>query len=341
MNIILLPLLAILLTRAYQFFESLLSGYGMGGPLHRRTLILLLIVLSGTASAVLASQSWLYQQKNFDNYWLLFFKPVNGTEWIFIFYSALSIALITCVLIFAFKRPITSSRSLTFLLILFLLVAVTDLYPVGSTQWMQKAPPNYGSERKTLKFRKIIEKSLTTPRARWSCTITFPRFNVGWVQSWYFDRYLAFDQKVFSENKDMIGPEGKLHYGAPMRLKNVKDPGGARSYAELMGLIKGKRIFVSRRIDHVSIKDFLSDAAMTEAKLVPEMTLKNYDGDNLELFVQSLEPVYVSYIDNWDPDWKASLNGETKSIEKLFGTFKSIRIWPGKNIVKFSYRPFF
>jgi hypothetical protein len=341
LNIILLPILAMLLIRAYQFFESLLSGYGLGGPLQRRTLILLIIVLTGIALTVIATQVWLYQQRKFDNYWLLFFKPVNGTEWIFIFYSALSIVLMTSVLIFTFKRPVASSRSLPLFLILFLLVAVTDLYPVGSSQWMQKAPPNYGAERKTLEFRKIIEKSLTTPRARLYYTITFPRFNVGWVHSWYFDRYRAFEQKVFSENKDMIGPGGKLQYGTPMRLKNVKDPGGPRSYAELMGLIKGKRIFVSQKIDHVSIKDFLSDAVITEAKLVPELALKYYDGDNLEFFVQSLEPVYVSFIDNWDPDWKAVVNGEPKSIEKLFGTFKSIRIGPGKNIVKFSYRPFF
>jgi len=65
-----------------------------------------------------------------------------------------------------------------------------------------------------------------------------------------------------------------------------------------------------------------------------------YDGDTLTLMVRNVKPVYLSFIDNWDPDWRAFVNGEPTPILKLFGTFKSVQISPGKNIVTFTYRPF-
>ncbi len=48
---------------------------------------------------------------------------------------------------------------------------------------------------------------------------------------------------------------------------------------------------------------------------------------------------YLSFIDNWDPDWKAWVDGQPVEIELLFGTFKSVRLTPGKHKVRFSYQP--
>ena len=108
-----------------------------------------------------------------------------------------------------------------------------------------------------------------------------------------------------------------------------------------MGLKTGKRIFLSKKIDHARIEDFLSDANLTESTVVPEMKVTRYDGDTLNLMIRNVEPLYLSFTDNWDPDWRAFVNGEPVPIRKLFGTFKSVQISPGKNRVTLGYRPFF
>lgn len=49
---------------------------------------------------------------------------------------------------------------------------------------------------------------------------------------------------------------------------------------------------------------------------------------------------YLSFIDNWDPNWTATVNGERVQVEKLFGTFKAIHLDPGSSQVVFRYSPF-
>jgi hypothetical protein len=344
MNIILLPILSLLLARAYESFESLLSGLTGAGSerdLRRRTIILAVSVLLITAIIVGAIQAWLYQTKHFDRYWVLFFKPDHGIEWTYIYYTIISFMVMISAILFAVKRPFTTPRSLFILLVILLALAIGDLFPVGSSQWMVKSSTSLSSARATFQFRRMITGSLMTPRTRIYDTITLPRFNIGWLQSWYFQRYLSFDQTVFLKSEDMLRPNGILVYGTPMRIREVRDPGGPNAYAEFMGLKTGRRIFASQRIDHPTIKDFLSDVQRTESGCLHKMEVTYYDGDKLKMIVQNSQPIYVSFIDNWDPDWKASVNGKRVAIDKLFGTFKSVRIEPGENKIVFYYRPFF
>ena len=123
-------------------------------------------------------------------------------------------------------------------------------------------------------------------------------------------------------------------------MNSVFDNNGV-AYAEFMGLKTGKRIFLSKKIDHARIEDFLSDANLTESTVVPEMKVTRYDGDTLNLMIRNVEPLYLSFTDNWDPDWRAFVKGEPVPIRRLFGTFKSVQISPGKNRVTLGYRPFF
>jgi hypothetical protein len=344
MNIILLPILALLLARGYESFESLLTGMTEDGAeknLRQRALILAISVLLVTTIIVAAVQVWLYQTNRFDRYWVLFFKPVHGIEWTYIYYTIISFIVMTSVMFSALKRPFKTPRSLLLVLLILLTLAVSDLFPVGSSQWMLKASTTAGSKRTTFGFHRMVTESLTVPRTRVYDTITFPRFNVGWLQSWYFERYLSFDQRVFLKNEDMLRSNGILIYGTPMRVVGVKDPGGPSGYAEFMGLKTGKRIFASQRIDHSTIKDFLSDVEITESGPLHKMEVTYYDGDKLTMIVQNSQAIYVSFIDNWDPDWKALANGKRVGIDKLFGTFKSVRIEPGENKIVFNYRPFF
>ena len=341
MNIILLPIVALLLMRAYGFFEGLLRNRDSDRHIQRARSASFLILLTTTAAIVVTVQLWLYLRGSYDDYWLFHFKYAHGREWTFMASTILSFALLSLVFILSLKRPIVSSRSLALLLAGLLFFALNDMHPVGSSQWMEKAGKTYGSDRSVLAFHEIIEKSLITPRIRLYYTMTFPYFNVGWIYSWYFQRYLAFDQKLFPVVSDMVGKEGLLHYGTPLRIRHSSNFGGPRAYAEFMGLSTGKRIFLSRRIDHSCIEDFLSDANLTESTVVPEMKVTHYDGDTLNVMIRNVEPLYLSFTDNWDPDWRAVVNGGPAPVRKLFGTFKSVRISPGENRVTLLYRPFF
>jgi hypothetical protein len=341
MNIILLPILALTLARAYESFESLLTGNGSAKNSRRRDLILTTSVLLPTTIIITGIQSWLYHTNRFDRYWVLFFKPVHGIEWTYIYYTIISFIVMTSIMLSALKHPFKTPRSLLLVLLILLGLAVSDLFPVGSSQWMLKASTSAGSKRTTFEFQRMVTESLTVPRSRMYDTITFPRFNVGWVQSWYFERYLSFDQRVFLKNEDMLRSNGILIYGTPMRVVGVKDPGGASAYAEFMGLKTGRRIFASKRIDYSTIKDFLSDVEITESGPLRKMQVTYYDGDKLKMTVENSQAIYVSFIDNWGPDWKALANGKRVRIDKLFGTFKSVRIEPGENEIVFCYRPFF
>jgi hypothetical protein len=341
MNIILLPVLAMLLVQSYDFLESFLSGLSARSTERRKDLLFFSSLLAGTAILLVSVQLWLYLHNIYDSYWLRFFQYAYGLEWIFIASTLLSFLLLLFVFVLAMKRPIASPRSLALLLICFLFFALNDMHPVGSSQWMQKAPRTYGSERLAFNFLENIEHSLTTPRVRFYYTMTFPKFNAGWICNWYFDRYLAFDASIFPEARyDVLGRDGILHYGAPMNKGSSNHLGKTAGYSEFMGIRTGKRIFASQNIDHVAIQDFLSDSMLTESTMVSGIKVRYYDGDTLKITVQNANPIYLSFIDNWDPDWRAFVNGKPFPLLKLFGTFKSVRVSPGKNTVTFAYCPF-
>jgi hypothetical protein len=83
----------------------------------------------------------------------------------------------------------------------------------------------------------------------------------------------------------------------------------------------------------------MMDVDETAAAADPVVRLLSYDGDSLELTVQVDRPSWLSFIDNWDPNWRAAVNGREVPIERLFGSYKAVNLAPGASTVIFSYRP--
>jgi uncharacterized membrane protein YfhO len=50
-------------------------------------------------------------------------------------------------------------------------------------------------------------------------------------------------------------------------------------------------------------------------------------------------PAWLSYVDNWDRNWHAEVDGRTVPITVLFGSYKSVPVPAGSSTVTFSYRP--
>jgi uncharacterized membrane protein YfhO len=107
-----------------------------------------------------------------------------------------------------------------------------------------------------------------------------------------------------------------------------------------MGMEDGQRIYVTRALDHgASLKRFLADADLARGNA--KATVNAYDGDVLDLAVSAQEPVYVSFIDNWNEDWRVLVDGREAKMERPFGTFKGVRVEAGEHRVRFEYVPFF
>jgi hypothetical protein len=61
-----------------------------------------------------------------------------------------------------------------------------------------------------------------------------------------------------------------------------------------------------------------SEAKKKSAKIV------TYIGDKLVVNVYAPRDGLLSFIDNWDKDWRATVDGEPAPIYLLLGTFKSV-----------------
>ena len=133
----------------------------------------------------------------------------------------------------------------------------------------------------------------------------------------YFHRYGGKSKKnISNKNLDDI----KLFYGASK---------------------EGKRIFFSQSINHENISSFIYDSNKFEvaSDFQTEILIDKFNGNKLELNVDSNQEGWLSYIDNWDKGWIVFINGEKSEIYKLFNSYKSINIKKGFSKVKFEYKP--
>ena len=135
----------------------------------------------------------------------------------------------------------------------------------------------------------------------------------GVMANWYFDRYVTFvhrysDRPGFS---DFLGEHGrKIFLSATL---DAPPEGFERWWKELPA--------------------FEAEAQTDIAQTAP------YDGNTLRVAYRTSRPAYLIFVDNWDPDWRATVNGREAPILKSFGTFKAIRVEPAEGAVSFEYRP--
>ena len=101
-----------------------------------------------------------------------------------------------------------------------------------------------------------------------------------------------------------------------------------------------KKIFYTQKILHKNIKSFIKDSRINEKKFKFSYNLIQYNGDQLIIEINITEPGWISFIDTWDPNWDVFVNGEKKSIKKLFSAYKAIKVKPGDTNIKFEYKPF-
>jgi hypothetical protein len=90
---------------------------------------------------------------------------------------------------------------------------------------------------------------------------------------------------------------------------------------------------------HPDAASFLDDSAAHSAKLEGP-TIEYFDGSELRMKIANAEPGYLTWVDNFDPGWSATVDGRAVAIERSMQTFKAIRIAStGRHRVRFVYRP--
>lgn len=318
MNIIFVPVFAFLLSLAFETIYGLIRE-GKENKADSKYKYLL-ISFAFLFTVILSVQIYFYYNKVFFKDSISYAKDFSGEfdEKVFILYNAVSFFLI--FLILAGRKFLKNKRILYFFLVLIFTVNILDLYASGGRQWaLSKMPDN---KRKIIRMDELIFNSLNVPREYRSGMISLsPNFSVGFVDEWYFDRYHTFLKKYEEDlNND---PEGKL----------------TEAFNYLLGINDGRRIFCSSDVKTESIIDFVSDANKSDSLTVISIKTEKYNGDEMECVIETREDCYCSFIDNWDSNWEAYVNGNKVNIEKLFGTFKSVKIGKGRNTVVFRYNP--
>jgi len=313
LSIILLPILAWLLSLAFNNFENLISGprQAESKSFYRRygeilTLILVYVV-------ILCTQFYLLLNKIYDRQWKDYFQNVSSYNVWFIYLGVLAFAVVLLILAVSKKYALASSKILVAVSFLLVIAAVCEMWPVGTHMWTYKIEPL--RERINLDVDMINPASFNYPRVYNKDSIFHgnsisltPIFNIGVLPSWYFDRYVKF-------------------------LKEYSDDLQAREF--LLGVTSKQKVFFSEAINHKTIRDFLKDSL----RYKNHGYLLSYTGDELEWKIDAPAAGYISFIDNWDSNWKVFVDGEEKKIELLFGTFKSVAIEKGEHNIEFIYKP--
>ena len=308
MNIILVPVIGWLLAVSYGNFEAILRSADV-----KRTLR----VTTAAFAAVLSAQLFFIAKKYFNYYWLNYYIQIKldhlpasvhpfllRSNLLFVFFNICSFSLLIYFLRARRGRP-AASRLLAACLIAF---SAADLWAIGP--WMWVAAKKVSKVPLPLNVCALDQQAFTTPRVDTYDTISLTSgFNAGIIANWYFERYAQFRSRSSGEMKE---------------------------FNKLLGITDGQRLYFTQSIDHQSIGDFLADAARFPLKI----SRFSYIGDALEVEADLPQDGYLSFIDNWDPDWTASIDGNPARIELLFGTFKSLRVRKGAHHIVFAYKPF-
>jgi hypothetical protein len=324
MNILLIPLLALTLARAYSFLEQAVAG---PAPIIQLLWKWWAKILLGAFLVIAMCQCGFGITGYTNEYWsylasakLLGHPGLRYTVTSFISAGALWIVLRASTGKMNRKFSITSGGCL-----LLLLLIALDVGVLGVQQWARRSTADdFVRTRVAIQERNLI--GLTAPRIQqFNSTIELtPQFNVAVLENWDYDRYNRFLRSALGPG---VNPA-------------TADFNAAPDLAKLLGMKDGRRFFFVHSLDHSNPASFLKDSLDAEAAGKTTIKVLEYTGDLLSVEVTTGIPGVLCFIDNWDSNWSADVNGTSTDIRLAFGTFKAVDLRPGQSVVRFRYRPF-
>lgn len=305
LNIVLVPILAWLLALAYAHFEEIreMAPSGNDHPRRRRALG----ALVAGYGLVLLAQIILSTGEMYDPYWEEYFSGLASYARVFPWSGATAFLSLLLLLSVRLGRRFEHTAECWVVMSLLVALSAVDMGPVGRRMW--EGPNRPEPPRKRLDVALRYRESFSAPRIAGGGTLPLDgRYSVGVVPNWYFERYARFLQFAEAER-------------APRR--------------RLLGVHGGQRLYFTEQIRHPSVLAFLQDAD----RFGKALDVLSYDADALAVKVEAPQEGYVSFIDNWDPDWEARVDDRPTPMERLFDTFKSVKVPAGAHQVDFTYRP--
>jgi hypothetical protein len=308
LNIILIPLIAWLLAMAYDAFETIIQNQWAGaGSISKKSKISLILIVTGFYFIILYTQLYLYINNINDPYWKMYSAGLINLRIWFLVLGGLGFLILLSLLIWG---RWLAGRMKYYRVLVFTglwLVAAVEMWPVGAHIWSYRAAP---PKRIQIDPAPFHLEAFNKPRINVKQTVFLkPVYTIGLGSpTWYFESYVRFlyASEREKENRDM-----------------------------LMGIKDGRRIFLSEKLAHTSIFSFLKDSL----RFQNTGNLVSYTGDELIWELDMPINGYLSFMDNWDPYWKAYADGREIPMELLFDTFKSVPLTQGKHRVIFRYEP--
>jgi hypothetical protein len=309
LNIILIPLFAWLLSIAYDAFEKITENrWANADSISKKSKFSLILIFTGLYLIILQIQLFLYLNKIEDPYWKNNSGPMVNMRILFLILGGAGFLAILFFLICG-KWVAVRVKHFQFLIFgILCFIAAVEMWPVGAHIWSSRTP--FSQERPHLNPATFHQEAFARTRVNIEDTLSLkPVYNVGRGSlNWYFDHYIRF----------LLMTE---------REKQNRDI--------LLGVKGGQHIFLSESLQHNSIYSFLKDSL----RFPDTGKMISYTGDELVWEVVMPNNGYFSFIDNWDPYWKAYVDDKETPLERLFGTFKSVPLTQGKHRVVFRYEP--
>ncbi len=353
LNVLLVPIFALLFAKAYQYFEQIITNKEIRVDDYSKRIWPFMGIFTGAYLLILAIQMYLLNFENYAYIWkirLMALLPnFNNNSYIYI--GLAYFLLISALLIgthYWTKNKELSQPLKGLAMGLVGLFTLLSAYDIGYVSIYTRSHPGisyydkFNIERHQTDLDKIMMESFKQPRIsdvnlqhqlmniyRTDSTKSGNSkagFSVRAGISWWDKNYTEFAKA----NSEVITRKTWRWV-----LKFNKD------LAQFMGLNDGKKIYFSKKIDYSKkqLKQYLNDVEDHEYLGNFDYEPINYNGDRLDIVVASHKTGYLSFIDNWNPHWKVYVNQQPAKLEKLFGAFKSVKIGDGINYVSFVYEP--
>ena len=217
-----------------------------------------------------------------------------------------------------------------FLLLFFLLFTSIELFTISNLQWSLHKWKTVNTEEKIdikSDFTKAINKSRISSHVYGNEFFRSKAFQINNFESWGNDNHNKIIRKYIKLN----------NYLKP----NISEE-SLKNFNYFFGMNKiNKRIFITKNINYDEIDGFVNDSLNFNPNILSyKDSLINYYGNEISINLELKEDGWVSFIDNYDPFWVAYVNGKKTEITKLFGSYKSVKVFKGINKIKFIYEPF-
>ena len=354
-NIIFIPILSVILAYSLEYLINLIQNENKKKLYILTSISLFLLIIS--------LQIYFINFSDFDNkYWETWqLKRISTAEerlpyvlgeFINLYNNYIySIFTATCFILISFlifkKKKLNSAKSANFYVLnLILILSFIELFPLSNLQWAipynyynkgfesMNLEANYNShnenalkdlENSFLISRTALEKSGNENFEGNTYYRNNKKSNINYINNWGNKNHAKLFDKFFYRNgnlKDDLSEENKQSTNYFFGIDN-----------------ESRKFFYSSTINHADIKSYVKDSISSEKDGDFKYTIIKYNGDNFEINIDVKNKGWFSFIDTWDPNWKAYVNYKEVTIKKLFDAYKTIEVNEGQNKIKFIYEP--